>query len=329
MKIKKLLIFSAVILLLLLVIAVALLWNTTGQLIRPERRPLQEYHYDWIDKPSLHGIRVHSHRCDHGIAPCLIVVPDTAAGPGKRGKILRDQLERRGVTLLPYGETQGIMVLLHGRSGRKEDLLPIAERFAAVGFKCVIPDLPAHGNSPMDHLQFSPDSPEQSLVENVLIDARNYLADQTSPAGIWGISMGGAYAVNAVYKAPKAWKAMVIVSSFDSLQGVMEDRLSALPTFTQYPANTALISMASYRGNLAIEKVQPAHWANRIKIPALVIHGDKDGVISMERGHHLFNALHSQDKTWLRIQGASHGNILTYDKMLYADISEWLLRHVR
>jgi|GEM_PF-3411362 len=37
------------------------------------------------------------------------------------------------------------MLILHGRSGMKEDYLAVAERYRAIGFRCLIPDLPGHG----------------------------------------------------------------------------------------------------------------------------------------------------------------------------------------
>ena len=70
-----------------------------------------------------------------------------ARGPTPRQRQLRAQLRTRGLALPVYGNVHGTLILLHARKGRKEDLLPVAERFAAAGFRCLIPDLPAHGES--------------------------------------------------------------------------------------------------------------------------------------------------------------------------------------
>lgn len=71
-----------------------------------------------------------------------------------------------------YGNVRGILALLHGRKGRKEDLLPVAERFAGAGFRSVIPDLPAHAESSIATLKFATDRSESELAARVLEEAR-------------------------------------------------------------------------------------------------------------------------------------------------------------
>ena len=80
--------------------------------------------------------------------PCLVCTPEPVDEFSKRAGIIREQLTDKGVSLKPAGEVIGTLLILHGRSGIKEDYLPVAERFCAVGFRCIIPDLPGHGNNP-------------------------------------------------------------------------------------------------------------------------------------------------------------------------------------
>lgn len=274
-------------------------------------------------------MQVHAGRCAGGKVPCLFTAPDGQAGPKERGRELRKQLANENSALRPYGETQGILVLLHGRSGRKEDLLPIAERFAAAGFKCVIPDLPAHGDNPLDGAHFATVPAERDIADKVLADARSYFGERDSPAGIWGVSMGGAFAINAVSQSPEKWKAAVIVSSFDSLDGVVEDKLAFLPKPLPAVLDFSLGLMTRYRGGLALHDVHPDVWARKVNTPVLVAHGDRDQVIALQRGRHLFDALHSSDKLWLVVRGANHRNVLTTSAPLYARTSEWFIVHVR
>ncbi|NQW99491.1 hypothetical protein HQ447_02445 [bacterium] len=79
--------------------------------------------------------------------PCLVCFPDPSGNLGDRGIKIRQQLSARGLALKPAGESIGTRVLVHGRKGRKEDYLPIAERLCASGFRCVIPTLIAHGTT--------------------------------------------------------------------------------------------------------------------------------------------------------------------------------------
>lgn len=315
--------------LLTLIATIIITWCAAGRLLRPERRLLQDYQLEWIRHPASHGMLVHAGQCAGGKVPCLFTAPDSQVGAKESGKILRRQLADDDTTLQPYGETQGILVLLHGRSGRKEDLLPVAERFAAAGFKCVIPDLPAHGDNPLKGAYFATAPFERVIADKVLADARSYFGEQDSPAGIWGVSMGGAFAIKSVSQFPATWKAAVIVSSFDSLDGVVEDKLAFLPKSLSALLDYSLGLMMRIRGNLMLNDIRPDVWARRVTTPVLVAHGDRDQVIALKRGKHLFDMLQSDDKSWLVVSGANHHNVLTHAGPLYAQMSEWFIEHVR
>ena len=326
---KSIIKYVAGMIFLIFTISAAILWIIAGQIVSPDRRSIQDYHRDWINHPAAHGIRIDTGQCDKGRAPCLFVAPDPTLTPGKRGDTLRKQLVSEGIPLKPYGQTTGILLLLHGRNGRKEDLLPVAERFAAAGFKCVMPDLPAHGDSPIAQVFFSTTRFEQDIADNVLNDARDFFADKNSPAGIWGLSMGGAFAINEVARSPSHWKAVVIVSSFDSLDGVVQDKLSALPYPLSKFIGHVFSTMVRYRSGLDLSEVQPAIWAKSITIPVLMAHGDVDPLISPNRGRNLFNAIQSQNKQWVNVPGGNHNNILVTDMPLYAVMSAWFITHTK
>ena len=300
------------------------LWLTTYYLAHPSRRPLQAYHKDWLYHPTTYGLKITAFPCANGSAPCLFVSPDQHAGIASRGTLLRQQLSKAGIATQPYGQTHGILVLLHGRNGRKEDLLPVAERFAAAGFNCVIPDLPAHGESPLQTVHFGADDVERHLPQRVLADARLFFHDNISPAGLWGLSMGGAFATSAATNNPDLWKTVVIVSSYDSLHGVIADRLNSLfGVFAPY-LDKLFCWMAAIHG-LNIAQSTPELWAAHIQQPVFIAHGDHDDLISITRGQHLFWSFLATQKTWVTVTGANHNNILVTEMPLYALMSQWLI----
>jgi alpha-beta hydrolase superfamily lysophospholipase len=328
-KLKFILKSTAWIALLIMITTIIITWCAAGRLLHPERRLLQDYQLEWIRHPASHGMLVHASQCAGGKVPCLFTAPDRKVGAKENGKILRRQIAKDETTLRPYGETQGILVLLHGRSGRKEDLLPVAERFAAAGFKCVIPDLPAHGDNLLEGAHFATAPFERVIADKVLADARMYFGEQDTPAGIWGVSMGGAFAIKSVSQNPETWKAAVIVSSFDSLDGVVEDKLAFLPKPLSALLDFSLGLMTHFRGNLLLHDIHPDIWAKMVTTPVLVAHGDRDQVIALKRGRHLFDMFQSDDKSWLVIPGATHHNVLTNSGPLYSRMSEWFIEHVR
>jgi pimeloyl-ACP methyl ester carboxylesterase len=141
--------------------------------------------------------------------------------------------------------------------------------------------------------------------------------------------MGGAFAVDAASRSPKSWRAVVIVASFDSLEGVVEDKLAILPTPLAGLLRNELASMTILRGRLDLHDVRPDLWAKNITTPVFVAHGDRDPLISPKRARRLFDAFESPEKRWATVPGAHHGNILTTELPLFADMSEWFIAHVR
>ncbi|WP_459992240.1 alpha/beta hydrolase [Methylosoma difficile] len=326
-QLKTLLQYSLAALLLAVILILAIAWYSAGQLAQPTRRPLQTYHQDWLLQPQAHGMLLSRTECGNGRVPCLMVAPDAHSAPGKRGTLLRQQLTSMGSKVLSYGETRGILVLLHGRNGRKEDLLPVAERFVAAGFKCVIPDLPAHGDSPLKQLHFATQTTESALPVQVLNDARRYFNEPDAPAALWGLSMGGAFAIRSVKDSPQQWRALIIVSSFNSLPDVIADQLQGLPPLLSQAFVGILAPLTQYRGGADLYQVQPEQWASQITQPVLVIHGEDDPLITLKRGSQLFAAFQNPNKMWISVPKANHHNILVTEMPLYAKMGHWLMAY--
>ena len=291
----------------------------------PPRRALQEYHMKRINHPADYGLSIISHDCLDGQVPCLLVEPDGLAGAGKRGKVLRQQLAEKGASLPAYGRVHGVIVLLHGRNGRKEDLLPIAERFVAAGFRCVLPDLPAHGDSPLESMSFGSSEFEKQLPAKVLEDIRLQFGLPDEPAALWGMSMGGAFAVNAAGETSTNWDAMMVISSFASLDKVLESQIPE-QWRSLFPALLSLLDMErSLQQRPTIRSIRPRQVAQSVTLPTLLVHGDQDTFVSVEQGKYLYEALGSADKKWLTVPKAGHRNVLATPMPLYSEMSEWLL----
>lgn len=279
-----------------------------------------------INNPADYGLSIISHDCLDGRVPCLLVEPDGLSGAGKRGKLLRQQLAEKGAELPAYGRVHGVIVLLHGRNGRKEDLLPVAERFVAAGFRCILPDLPAHGDSPLQAMSFGSSEFERQLPAKVLEDMRLQFGLPDEPAALWGMSMGGAFAVNAAGEASTDWDALMVVSSFASLDDVLE---SHIPEHWRslFPALLSLLDAdRSLRQEPTIRSIRPRQVAQSVTLPTLLVHGDRDTFVSIEQGKYLYAALGGADKKWLTVPGAGHRNVLATGMPLYAEMSDWLLQ---
>jgi pimeloyl-ACP methyl ester carboxylesterase len=162
----------------------------------------------------------------------------------------------------------------------------------------------------------------------VLNDARQFFKEATVPAGLWGLSMGGAFASHAVAQQPQLWQMMIIVSSFDSLMGVIEDKFATYSVPMPSLAKVLLTVFSQFLGKVNFNDVSPMTWAQQVKLPVLIVHGDQDKLIVIPRGKRLYESFaQSLDKRWLAVEGAGHNDILISKAPLYAEMSAWFLQH--
>ncbi|MEO8614983.1 MAG: alpha/beta fold hydrolase [Luteolibacter sp.] len=313
---------------LIILASCSLIYWAGSEIASPTRRGLQDFHREFLSNPTAHGLVIKSFTASDG-TPCLVVTPDPSGNLGDRGNKIRQQLTALGLNLTPSGHTIGTLVLVHGRKGRKEDYLPIAERLCASGFRCVIPDLPAHGDHPATIATYG--VREANLPAKVLTEAAKHFSFDPQPAGLLGMSMGGSVAIHAADLADAPWKALVVISSFDYFPKVIESQASHYigPTLGLiWTAGTDLVY--HWKSGIYLADIQPGKHAHHIRIPTFIAHGTADQVSAISRGKYLFDSLPATTpKKWIEIPGAGHDNVLITVYPIYADIAEWMLRYVK
>jgi uncharacterized protein len=308
-------------------VAISLVFWAGSEIAKPPRRPLHDYHQEYLTQPAAHGIVIEKYTTLDG-TPCLVCFPEPSGNFAERGNKLRQQLTARGITLRPAAEIVGTLVLLHGRKGRKEDYLPIAERFCAAGFRCVIPDLPAHGDHP--HPLATYGVREAELPARVLAETAQHFSFEAQPAGLLGMSMGGSVAMHAAACQDGPWKSLIIIASFDSFSQVIEAQASQKIGTLLGPILARGIDEIYHRKTgIHLADIEPRKHAASITIPTLIAHGTADRVASLQAGKKLFDSLpDTTTKRWLEIPAAGHDNVLITDFPLYAELSSWMLTYV-
>lgn len=303
----------------------ALIGWSAHQVASPSRRALMEYHREYLANPEAYGMKVERFAATDG-TPCLICTPH--GHPAERGIKIRDQLSQQGISLPDFGEIHGTLVLTHGREGRKEDYLPIAERLCAAGFRCIVPDLPAHGDHPTRIATYG--VREAGLPRRVLNEAAKHFAFEPNPSGLIGMSMGGSVAMHAMSETDAPWKGLVIISSFDSFPAVIEHQAARYSgAALGFIFKQAIGSIYQWKTKVSLSEIQPHRHAAKIKTPTFIAHGTEDHVIAMSAGRHLFHALPATTvKSWVEVPGADHDNVLVTDFPIYAEIARWMIIHV-
>jgi alpha-beta hydrolase superfamily lysophospholipase len=315
------------------VIWIGAAWLAAREITRPTRRPLQDYHQVILNAPASHGITITPFTLSDG-TPTLLCRPASSGTLDQRGTLLRSQLQQRNLTLPPTGiENNATLVLLHGRRGRKEDLLPIAVRFCATGFRCLLIDLPAHGDNPSPVATFGPNEaplPLKALKAlKALTEAATKFNFPARPAGLWGMSMGGSVAIHATAATPALWDSLIIVASFDQLAPVIHRQSTHLLGSTLgTPLYATLKPFFKRQSGIPLDQIQPASLAPKITCPTLIAHGDDDPLIPLASARHLFDAIGTPTKSFVNVGSGTHGNVLITPHPLYADMTAWFLSHL-
>lgn len=303
-------------------------WWAGDELASPGRRPLHDYHREFLADPAAHGVALEKFTLEDG-TPCLICVPDPAGKLGQRGMKIRQQMQERGLALAPPGQVVGTLVLAHGRKGRKEDYLLIAERLCAVGFRCLLADMPAHGDHPARLIYYG--VREAGLPARVLSEAAQKFGFNPQPAGLMGMSMGGSVAMHSAGEPKAPWRALCIISSFHAFAPAIEIQASKLVgELFGKPWASMAAQIYEWKAGMSVQAIQPHEIAARLTVPTLIAHGTNDRIVPIESGRKLFDALPVvTTKQWVEIPGADHDSVLITDFPIYATIAEWMLKYVK
>jgi pimeloyl-ACP methyl ester carboxylesterase len=299
-------------------------WWAAGEILTPSRRPLAPWHRDYLENAVVHGLRVRAFSLIDG-TPGLLCEP--YGNPGERGRLLRQQLATRGIRLPRFGHISGTVVMVHGRRCRKEDMLPIAERFCAAGLRCLIPDLPAHGGHPGAICTYG--IAEADLPARVLREASRQFGFSTEKACLWGVSMGGAVSMASAAREDAPWSSVVLVSTFTKLEEVIETQAYRRAGALLAPVWMKGVSLAFHgRAGHALAEVDSIAHAAHVRCPVLIAHGTADSLIPWQSGRALHAALPpALPKRWVDVPGADHANVMSTSFPLMAACAEWFLRH--
>ena len=318
---KKISIF----ILLSIIVFIAIVLYNQKQIMNPVRRVLQAYHYEWLEHPSEHNLKIIK---DNKYPHILIVIHDANVTLSKRSRAIKEQLNSIGFDDAQL-KNNGIIVMFHGKNGRKEDLLPVAERYVTAGFVCVLVDLPAHGENMKERYAYA-QSDERFIYDETLAVVKNYIVLNGKPIYLWGMSLGGAYAIASALPEKRGLlepKALILVSTFDKLSYVLEEKsVNIFGTYLGEAFYKSLLLSLKLFYDFDPEKSDSTASANSLTLPLFMLHGKKDELIGYEHGEKLFKSFSSTEKEFHLDENGDHHNILITDYPFYLKSIEFLLK---
>ncbi len=204
-----------------------------------------------------------------------------------------------------YQQPKGILILLHGIGGCKEHFLELSETLAATGIESILFDGRAHGKSEGEFCTYG--YHEKNDVSKI-VDLIKTKAPKLK-IGIWGNSLGGAIALQAL-EIDKRIAFGVIESTFTELdQIVFQYKKNFLKGFGIKFLSDFSLRKAGEIANFNPNKVKPIQAVKSILQPVLIAHGSDDNNIPIEFGKQLFENLVSKDKKFINVKGGEHHNL--------------------
>ena len=185
-------------------------------------------------------------------------------------------------------QEKGVVLYFHGAghnlSAYKGDLKALHQ----MGFSVFAIDYRGYGLSKGNF-------PSEAQIYEDARSAWQYLIQQRqvlpSRIYIFGVSLGGAIAIDLAHKHPEA-AALIVVSSFTSMQ----DQASSLG-FWMFPLD-----------RLLTQRFESLQKIKSVKVPVLLAHGAGDNYVPSWMSQKMYDAA-SEPKKLLLIPGADHGQI--------------------
>lgn len=216
---------------------------------------------------------------------------------------VEEKVNLKGYYILPKKDSiRGLIVLVHGIGGCKEHFLGLSDKLSNQGIASIIFDGRAHGQSGGEYCTFG--FKEKKDISKIIDTIKKDFPK--IPIGIWGNSLGGAIAIQAL-EFDKRIKFGIIESTFANLSEIVFDyKKRMLKGIGIKSLSNYLLKRAGEIGNFDPFKIQPIQSVENIFQPIFLAHGDSDENISAEYGKQLFERLSSTDKEFHLIKGGGH-----------------------
>lgn len=217
----------------------------------------------------------------------------------------QDKLDLQGIFAHSQKDTlRGTIILLHGIRGYKEHFTPLSQDLNNRGYHTLSLDLRAHGESEGQYCTFGyyEKHDVQSAVDFLLNEK------QLTHIGIWGQSLGGAIALQALAIEPRL-EFGIVESTFSDFSTIVRDYSENTIGIRIPWLNDYLIYRAGQIAEFEPDSVRPSESSKLITQPMFIAHGDQDKRIKMSYGRKNFNRLSSIKKRFKIVKGANHLNL--------------------
>lgn len=206
---------------------------------------------------------------------------------------------------------KGTVLLFHGLSGNKNELIHQAEFFHDQHYNVVLTDIRAHGQS----------EGTRTSIGFYESEEVNMLYDYVQKTGekniyLWGASMGAVMVMKAAAEYNLSPKGIICEMPFESLHDHIQSRLNIIGFPAEPFASFVTFWIGAEQGFWAFG-FNSTKYAKKIKSPVLLMCGDKDELVEKEETNNIFTALGSADKHLVWYEGSGHHSLMNEDPALW------------
>ncbi len=197
------------------------------------------------------------------------------------------------------GETSPLILFFHGNGEIAVDYEDVASLYLKLGFSFLPVDYRGYGRSGGRPTVTAMMQDCHKIFDYVQKLRRERL--HRGPLVVMGRSLGSASALELASNYPQDIQALIIESGFADIMPLLE-----------------LLGIS--RGFLGYGEIDVFNHRDKIaayKGPTLVIHAERDHIISFSQGITLYESSRSENKNFLGIKGANHNNIFQYGMREY------------
>lgn len=196
------------------------------------------------------------------------------------------------------------VLLFHGYAAEKTSLLDHARAFRRLGYSVLLVDFRGSGASSEAYTTIG-------YIEGKDVAAAVAYAKSRQPESrlvLYGISMGAATVLRAVFAEDVHPDAIILESVFDTLLNTTQNRFESmgLPAF---PGPQLLVAWGSVQFRFNGFAHNPTHYAASVKCPVLFLHGTADRRARLADARRVFEAVPGH-KYFVEFTGGHHESYL-------------------
>lgn len=207
-----------------------------------------------------------------------------------------------------YGEpdslAKGTVILFHGLSANKSYMVREAATFRLMGYRVLLVDLRAHGNSDGQNTTIG-----RNETEEVELAYKYIKAIDTKPVYCWGVSMGAVVLARAVAEGSVEPAGLIMELPFASLQAHLKARARVLG-FPQQPFAFLVTGWIGIERGFNGYKHSTVNYAAKINCPVLVQYGGRDTYVLKSEIDAIYQAIPGNRKNIVGYEEAGHESLL-------------------